>query len=161
MDIKSFLQSKTFKRILWVIGIVAVLLIVFKAGEFVGFRKAAFSYRWGENYYRSFMGPKRGFPMDLGGRDFLMGHGTDGSIIKIASSTLVIQSREGIEKVILLAKNTVVRRFRDTISINDLKVNDNVIVIGSPNDAGQIEARFVRVLPSASSSLPVSVMPRP
>jgi len=140
-------QSKTFRRVLWGIGIAIILLAAFKAGEFVGFRKASFSYRWGENYYRSFTGPRGGFFGELGGRDFMMGHGTSGTIVKVATSTLVVQDRDNAEKVILITKNTVVNRFRDTIPASDLKENDNVVIIGSPNDAGQIEAKLIRVLP--------------
>ncbi len=160
MDLKSFfqsnLQSKMFKRILIGIGVIIVLLLVFKAGEIVGFRKAGFSYQWGENYYRNFAGPRPGFPMDIGGRDFLMGHGIFGSIIEITSSTLVVQDRDGAEKVILLSKDTVIKSFLDTISASDLKVNDNIVVIGSPNDTSQIEAKLIRVVPppSPSGSMP-------
>ncbi len=147
MDPKLFFQSKNFKRILIGIGILIVLLLVFKAGEFVGFRKANFSYRWGENYYRSFAGPRRGFPGDLDGNDFLSGNGTFGSVLKVASGSLAIQSREGAENVILLTNNTSIKRFRETIPVSDLKTGDSIIVIGSPNNAGQIEAELIRVLP--------------
>ena len=49
MDFNKFFQSKPFKIL--AVGILAliVLLLVFKAGEFVGYRKARFSYKWGEN----------------------------------------------------------------------------------------------------------------
>jgi hypothetical protein len=148
MDLKSLPQSKALVYILIVIGAVIILLLVFKGGEVVGFRKAGFSYRWGENYYRNFAGPRPMLPMDRGGRDFLMSHGTSGSIIKITDSTLVVQGRDNAEKAILLGKDTIIKRLRDTISASDLKVGDYVVIIGSPNDAGQIEAKLVRVMPS-------------
>lgn len=156
MGFKSFLQSKNFKKILIAILGIVLLLLAFKAGEFVGFRKANFSYRWGEQYYRSFRGPRRGFPGDFGGNDFLSGHGTFGSVLKVASGSIVIQSREGAEKIILLTKDTAVNRFRETIPASELMAGDAVVVIGSPNNDGQIEAKLIRVLPALREGMPSS-----
>ena len=147
MDIKSFLCSRVFKNCIIGLGLFIVLLLVFKAGELVGFKKAGFSYALGENYYRSFAGPRRGIPMDFEGRDFLMGHGTAGSVIKVSTSTLFIKDRDGTEKVIIMDADAEIRRFREEIAPGDIKINDQVVVIGSPNDAGQIEAKLIRVLP--------------
>lgn len=147
MDQKFLFQSKILKFVLWGIGIAILMLLAFKGGEFVGFRKAEFSYHWGENYYRSFAGPRGESPGDLRGRDFLSAHGILGSIIKIASSTLIIQDRDGTEKTVLLSDETVVRRFRDEISPSELKIDDQIAVIGSPDDTGQIEAKLIRILP--------------
>lgn len=154
IDFNKISQSKIFKKIIICVAGLIVLLIVFMVGTTVGFRKAGFSYRWGENYYRSFSGPRPEFPMNMTGRDFLMGHGASGSIIKIASSTLMVQGRDNAEKVILIDKDTEIMRFREAISINDLKVNDNVVVIGSPNDNGQIEAKLIRVMPTPQDNPP-------
>ena len=147
MDIKQLFQSKVLKFVLWGIGIIIVLLVTFKAGEFIGFNRAEFSYRWGENYYRSVAGPKQGIPEKIRGQDFLMGHGILGSIIKISSSTLTIKDQDGTEKEILISDKTAVRSFRNEISASDLKIDDQVTIIGSPNNAGQIEAKLIRILP--------------
>jgi len=153
MNLKSFFQSKTFKRILWGIGGLIVLLFVFRAGMIVGFKKASFSYQWGENYHRNFAGPRAGFFGDfMGGdfgKDFIDAHGVFGQIIKIDGSTLVIKGANEAEKIILLKDDTAVRRLRETIKPGDLKVDDNIVVIGSPNNAGQIEAKLIRVLPAS------------
>lgn len=148
MNLQSFFKSKIFTRALWGVGIVIVLLAVFMAGEFVGFRKASFSYRWGESYYKNFAGSRGGIFQNMGGRDFLTGHGTFGSIIKITTSTLLVQNRYNAEKIVLVGKDTVIRRLDETVSAVDLREGDRVAVIGSPNDAGQIEAKFIRVFPS-------------
>ncbi len=156
---KQLFQSKIFKIVLWGIGIVIVLLLTFRAGEFIGSNKAEFSYRWGENYYRRFAGPKEGFPGNMMGRDFLMGHGTKGYIIKISSTTLTIKDQDGTEKEILISDKTAVRSFRNEISASDLKIDDQVAIIGSPNNAGQIEARLIRVLPPMPSVEPFQENP--
>src|SRR6266481_1461710 len=137
-----------FERAAWVVGILIVALLIFKAGEFVGFHKAAFSYRWGENYYRSFEGSRRGFFMDLNGRDFLVGHGTSGSIMSVSSSSIIVQEQGNVEKVVLVTNDTLINSGRQTIAAADLKAGSQVIVIGSPNDTGQIKAKLIRVLPS-------------
>ncbi len=154
MDFNKISQSKIFKAIVICIAGLIILLLGFMAGMTVGFRKAGFSYRWGENYYRSFSGPRPEFPMNMAGRDFLMGHGVSGFIIKIASSSLIVQGRDNAEKVILIDKGTEIMRFREEISINNLKINDNVVVIGSPNDNGQIEAKLIRVMPISQGNPP-------
>lgn len=150
IDGKSFVRSKTFKGALWVIGIFVVLSLVFKAGEFVGFRKAGFSYRVGEQYFRGMMGPRMGVIKIRGAapQDFMMGHGTFGRVVSVSSTSLVLQGREGAEQVVLVTSETVINRFRETITVNELKADDNVVIIGSPNDAGQVEARLIRVMPA-------------
>ena len=123
-----------------------MLLVVLGVGMFIGFRKADFSYRWGENYYRNFGGPP-GFFGDLGGRDFMDAHGVSGQIIKIDGQTLTIKGRDNTEKIVVIGNDTLIRRGSDTIKPSDLKVDDNIVVIGQPNNTGQIEAKLIRVMP--------------
>lgn len=157
MDLKNFFQPNNFKKIATVLGVIIALLVVFKVGELVGYKKAEFSYRWGDNYYRNFAGPRSGLNrmMDFRDQNFMAGHGVFGTIIKIESATstptIVIKDQNNDEKIILIAKDAVIRSFRDTITTKDLKVNDRVVIIGSPNDAGQIEAKLIRVIPLNST----------
>ena len=72
MDFNKFFRSKTFKMVLLAIAALVVLLFVFKTGVFVGYRKAEYSYRWGENYHRNFAGPREGFFGDFR-RGFFIG----------------------------------------------------------------------------------------
>jgi hypothetical protein len=48
--------------------------------------------------------------------------------------------------------DTEIRRFKDVIQLNDLKVNEPIVVIGEPNDSGQIIAKFIRMMPFPSST---------
>ncbi len=149
MDLNKYLQSKIFKIALIAIGTTVVLLFVFKVGEFVGYRKANFSYRWGENYHQNFAGPRGGFFGDFkrgfGDRDFINAHGTFGAIIKIDGSTLVIKGKDDVEKTVLISDKTTVSNRRETVKATDLKVDDQVVIIGSPNEQGQIEAKLIRL----------------
>ncbi len=148
MDINNFFQSKTFKWI--IIGVLSliILLFVFKIGMFVGSRKADFSFKWGENYHRNFAGPREGFFSDFIGRDFMDAQGIFRQIIKIDGSELVIKDKDNVEKVVLIKDDTVIKELRNDLKLSDLKVNDNIVVIGDPNDAGQIEAKLIRIMPS-------------
>jgi hypothetical protein len=160
MDFNKFFQSKAFKTTLWVMAGLIASLFIFKAGTIAGFKKASFSYRWGENYHRNFGGPRGGFLGDFGGGDFIGAHGVFGQIMKIDSSagstqaTLVIRGSDGVEKIALIKEDTTIKRFRETVKISGLKVDDYMVAIGEPNDAGEIEAKFIRLLPSPAAKTP-------
>ncbi len=124
---------------------VIVLLLAFKAGEFVGFKKAGFSYQWGENYQRNFGGPRGGMLNDFKGRDFMNAHGNAGSIIKIDGNVLIIKGQNNFEQTVVVSDQTMISRQQDVLKFSDLKVDDRVTIIGSPNRDGQIEAKLIRV----------------
>lgn len=154
MDFNRIFQSKAFKTALWIIAGLIVFLLVFKAGMVVGLKKAQFSYKWGENYHRNFGGPRGGFLGDSYEGDFIDAYGTFGQIIKIDGSTIAVKGRDDVEKLVVVKDDTTVKRLRDTVKLSDLKVNDYIVVIGNPNDAGRIEAKLIRLLPPASSFMP-------
>ncbi len=132
-----------------IIGFVVVALI-FSVGMFVGGTKARFSYRWAESYHKNFGGPQGGFLGDwrklpLSPSDFIEGHGTFGEIIKINDSDFVIKGQGDIEKVIIITEDTVIKKGMATIKKEELKIGNRVVVIGSPNEEGQIEAKLIRL----------------
>ena len=146
MNIKHIFQSKIFTGILYGISIAIVALLIFQAGIMVGHRKAAYSYRFGDNYHRTF-GKSSDFvrgslPGELSG-----GHGAVGKIIKLDPPTIIVEGPDDIEKIITIGEQTIIKRFRDTITTGDLNLEDHIIVIGAPNDAGMIDARLIRVMP--------------
>lgn len=152
MNLDKFFQSKTFKIAFIAVGALAVLFFVFRVGVFVGYRKAGFSYRWGENYHRNFAGPRGGFFGDFrrgfGDKDFINAHGTFGSIIKIDGSSIIIKGKDDVERAVLISDKTTVSSRRETVKTGDLKVDDQIVVIGSPNEQGQIEAKLIRLFRS-------------
>jgi len=147
MDYKNWLQSKTFAHVLTAIGIALGALLIFQAGVFVGYHKAAFSYRWGDNYYRAFGRPHGEFLRGMPRGDFPGAHGVAGRIIKIDPPTFLLEGQDRIEKEILMQADTIIRRGQDTIQPTDLKADDYVVVIGSPNDKAQVAAKFIRLVP--------------
>lgn len=158
-DILKFFRSKVFLIIIIILFGLALLIGAFTIGAFVGYKKAMFSYRWGESYHLNFGGPKGGFFQnfrDLGGRDFIGGHGVFGQIIKIEGQTLVIKGQDNVERIVLVKNNTSIRRLGEDVKLGDLKTDEYIIVIGEPNDSGQIEAKFIRVMPfPPSPSIPM------
>jgi hypothetical protein len=150
------MDEKQHDILKWItVGLLAIVVIVlvFGLGVFVGEKKAKFSYLWAENYHRMFAGPKAGFlgnlkmppfpPFD----EFIEGHGTFGEIIKIEGKNLVVKGRGNVEKVIIVTEKTVIKSGREDIKFSDLKIGDMIVIIGSPNDKGQIEAKLIRVFP--------------
>ena len=152
MDYNTFFQSKLFKRIVVGVGLLIIMLLAFGAGLSVGYRKARFSYAWGENYDRNFGGPQHGIFGFLSEQEsehgFMNAHGTFGSVLSISagSSTLVINGRDNAEKTVRVSSSTAFRARRDAIQFSDIKIGDPVVVIGAPNDQGQIEAKLIRLL---------------
>ncbi|MCX6759233.1 MAG: hypothetical protein NT012_01575 [Candidatus Nealsonbacteria bacterium] len=126
-----------------------IIVLIFSAGMFVGGMKARFSYRWAESYHKNFAGPRGGFFGDWQALpspgDFIESHGTFGEIIKINDSDFVIKGQSDVEKVILITEGTIIQKGRDAIKKEELKVGDQIVIIGSPNEEGQIEAKLIRV----------------
>ncbi|MDR3519737.1 MAG: hypothetical protein P4L63_02535 [Candidatus Pacebacteria bacterium] len=157
-DLVRVFESKTALKVLCGIGIMLVALLIFYAGVNVGFHKASFGRAWGENYERNFgFGPDH--PL-LGTDNFPNANGAIGKIIKIELPTIIVQDKDNTEKVVLLGNDTKIEKAMTSIQQSDLSVNDFVVVIGSPNDQGQIEAKFIRVMP-LGMPVPPTQMPAP
>ncbi len=127
----------------------AVVVLIFGAGMVVGGMKAKFSYRWAESYHKNFAGPQGGFfgdwrKMPSMPGDFIEGHGAFGEIIELKDNGFVIKGRGDIEKIVITTDDTVIKKEMETVK-DSLEVGDNVVIIGSPNEEGQIEAKLIRV----------------
>lgn len=151
-------ESKVLVGILYGIGIIIILIIVFSAGVSVGFHKASFGRAWGDNYERNFgmmenMGMVQNGPGFLGD-NFPNAHGAVGKIIKIELPTIIVQDKDNTEKVILIKDDTKIQKAKEDLKDTDLKIDDFVVIIGSPDDKGQIEAKFIRVMPAGLPNIP-------
>ncbi len=153
MNILKGISPQAWRSVLWTLAVGIVLLGVFQMGVFVGYHRASFSYRWGENYHRMFGGPRmfgdarRGFFREFDQRDYTDAHGIFGTLLKIEGNTLIMKDKDDTEKTIVFTTSTVVRAGRDTIQPSALSINQNIVVIGTPNDKGQVEAKLIRVFP--------------
>jgi hypothetical protein len=149
---KDIFESKLFRGIILGIAGLIILVFVFGLGVFVGMKRADFSFRWADEYHRNFGGPKGGFFGDFMGmnNEFANANGSFGQIINIDTSTntLTIKDVSNVEKNILVNDKTAIIYQRKNIKLPDLKINDSVVVIGEPNNSGQIQAELIRVMPS-------------
>ena len=152
-NIKKNNEKSEYDGLKWAVIIIAGFVIVVSAfglGVFVGGLKAKFSYQWAENYEKNFAGPPKGFFNDFKRfpfppPDFMEGHGIIGEIISVKDKSVAIKGKDGVEKVIVLNDDTVIRNKGAAVKKEDLKTGDYIVVIGAPNDEGQIEAKLIRI----------------
>jgi len=147
--IKKKINDDVLKKIIIGLSVFVVALLIFSAGMFVGGARARFSYQWAENYHKNFAGPKEGFLGDWQKRpptpeNFIEGHGVFGEIIELKEDGFVVNGRDNMEKIVISNKNTVIKKGSEN-SEEALKVGDRVVIIGSPNKTGQIEAKLIRI----------------
>jgi hypothetical protein len=147
---EDIFQSKLFKGIILSIALLIVLSLVFSLGVFVGSKKANYSFQWAEAYHRNFGGPQGGFFGGMMGGDFIDANGVFGQVIKIDTTTsvLTIKGVDNVEKTVLADNRTAILFQRKNIKLSELKINDNVVVIGDPDANGQIKAELIRVMPT-------------
>jgi len=148
---KKFSQSKYLKIAIIAVGAVLVALISFSFGMSVGLHKAKFSYKWGENYERNFVGPPpphsgpRGFFHDFESREFRNAHGIAGTIISVTGNNILVKDRDGKENTVTVTEKTIIKKRREDIKIGDLKRDNQIVVVGSPGDNGMVSADIIRV----------------
>jgi hypothetical protein len=158
-NIKKVLESKVVIIILYGIGIFIAAMLIFSAGITVGFHKASFGRAWGENYERNFgMRPDR---LMFGQDNFPNANGAIGKIIKITLPTIIVQDKDNTEKVILIKDDTKIQKMTSLVKPGDLAIDDFVVIIGSPNDQGQIEAKLIRIMPAGMPVPPPPQAPAP
>ncbi len=144
MDFEKFVKSPYLKKFIFgALGLI-ILALVFMAGMFVGMEKARFSYNWRANYYRNFGAPPP--PPLFSDRGYSNAHGSAGQVIGVDGNTLSVKSAEGNEKIVLITPQTSIKQGYAEITSGQIKVNDDIVFIGSPNNQGQIEAKFIRIL---------------
>lgn len=149
MGIKEVFGSKSFRVTAALIGIFLIALASFAIGMAAGFHKARFSYAWGENYERNFAGPPPRGPLgilpDFRGRDFRNAHGLAGTVILKKENQLIVKDREEKENTVTVGEKTIIKIRRDNATLDDIKENSRVIVIGKPGEDGVIVAELIRV----------------
>jgi len=148
MNIRDIHKSKIVRGILIGIGVAVLILIIFQAGMVAGYHKARFGARFGDNFERNLIGPRGG---GFGGkfitRGMPGGHGAAGEIISISLPQIVVAGPDNLEKTILVGTSTRIREFQDEITSDKLKAGNYIVVLGTPNNDGQINAKLIRLMP--------------
>ncbi|MCL4395768.1 MAG: hypothetical protein M1482_13365, partial [Chloroflexi bacterium] len=132
-------------------------LLIFFAGVRVGEMKAWFSYRWAESYGTNFGGDPEsgGQPRSIQRAvppRFFNGHGVfNGEVISINGNRVLVKDRDGSEKTIVISGNTAIRRGPDELGLGDVHPDQLIIVVGTPDDSGRIDARLIRLFPTSGA----------
>ncbi len=142
---KQLFHSPRYKKIAYVLGVFIVLLLTFQAGMAVGFHRAEFGHRFDENYMDAFGKHPEGGHEGFRDEPF-ESHGAVGRVLSVSLPTIVVEDKN-VEKVVRVSSSTVVRYFRDHIDVSQIKPNDFIVVIGEPNQASEVEAKLIRMLP--------------
>ena len=132
------------------LGSLVAVIIVFQAGEYVGFRKAQFAESFGDNFQRNFIGARHGAATNVFFDDMPGGHGAIGKVVSVSLPTFVVEGPDNIEKIVMIDDDTVFRSFRNAATTTDLSPDQYVVVLGSPEDDGKIDAKLVRIIPPPS-----------
>jgi len=152
MKIEDIHNSKTVRDAIIIIGITIVVLGILRVGIGIGERRARFAGQFGDNFERNFLGPRNGMVGGMGGGYFgkMMpgGHGATGEILSIKLPQMIVAGPDNLEKIVLIGTSTLVRRFQENIQSSELKVGDFVVILGNPNDSGQVEAKLIRIMPN-------------
>lgn len=149
--IKKVLKESKVKKVICILGCVVAVLVVFQAGMFVGFKKAGFSFQTGERYFRQMNGRPDDQFMGMNRGDFGNSHGATGKIIIIKLPSIIVSDKDGIEKTIIISTSTDIKKFKDSVGVEDIMLNDLITVIGNPNDKAEVEAKLIRIMPDPAN----------
>ncbi len=145
----SSIKTSVLVRIL---ALLLILALTFWAGMSVGYRKAEFSSRLGDRYFRMFDRTdtqSRGGMMGVRGPDELVGgHGTTGKVLSVSLPHIIVSDRDGTERTVRITNETILRSARANVASTTVKADDFIVVIGTPDDTGTIEAKLVRIMPA-------------
>jgi hypothetical protein len=137
MNISNIIKSKAFLVTVCVLFGCSILIGAFGVGQLVGYRKAKFSYAWSEQYDQNFGGPRRGIFGAPGEAVFPNPYGVSGTVINIQSGTIIVVGPDRREKSVIV-----------DAQLQQPKIGDHIVIIGEPNEQGQIVAKFIRILPN-------------
>jgi len=113
-------NHKVLKRILFVFGGLLLAALVTNAVMFAAGFKTGFFNRWAEGQYF-------------------------GRIAEINEGGFAMTDESGRKRLVLIKGDTRIRKGRQVVGEEALRAGGYVIVVGSPNDKKQIEARVIRI----------------
>ena len=151
-EIKHIVRSHKFKILIYVVIGILVLLFAFQAGVSIGFEKASFYNKIGENYLHQINKNQNG-PIGIPPGNFESAHGAVGKIIDLKLPLVVIEDQSSIEKTIQISSTTQIRDADGDETVSNLKVDDYVVVFGSPASSTDpiLVAKLIRILPSPTN----------
>lgn len=109
------------------------------------------------NIQRFVAGRDGSAPMAQGG-NFMRG-GVFGSVISVDDKTITVKLADGSSKIVLFSDTTT---YENTVTakLSDVKVGENISVMGSSNSDGSVTATNIQINPQLGRMMP-SPMPTP
>lgn len=152
--LRSLTDSRPFIVILFTLFILLIISVIFEAGVLFGMHEARLSYRWGENYAMNFGGPRGGFmPMMDGLPPAPNGHGAFGQIATTTLPTFIITDPIHPEESIRVGTSTIIKDGANTVTTAALTRGTYVVVLGTPDAEGSIDASLIRIMPAPGMML--------
>ncbi len=133
------------------------LLLIFKAGVFIGMEKAEYTDQLNARNPQAVQGQRFGMMRGLTDRGMMSSSSTIGVISKIDGTTLTVTEKDGTEKTVVVDDKTIIRKDRAEIQVTDVKTTDQVVAFGQPDQNGNIIATLIHVQPSTTTSPPTPV----
>jgi hypothetical protein len=148
----NFLASRKVRLVLWILGSLIILFVVFGLGIAVGYDRAGFAAGFEKNYSHMFYGASPGGMVGLVAPPMPGAiHGVVGTVIDLGTSTISVEDQENNEQSVEVPAGTVIRQGNSNIVIGAIEIGDQLTVIGDPNEQGQVVARFIRIFPASST----------
>ncbi len=152
-----FKELKEKKWLVWILvaaGELTLLLLVFRVGEVIGVNRANFDAAWEQNYSRFFGAPHPdGFLEEFNELPPpVPAFGNTGTVLSVAGGRLVIQDNHLNEKTVTISSSTTIRFGSGTITASQIPDGAQIVIIGAPNQQGEIVARFIRIFPNGAAS---------
>ena len=142
-------HSKIYLTVAIAISAIFLAILIFAGGVAVGLRKARFSYSFGQNYERNFVGMREpGHGDDMfgnAGPGFRNSHGLAGAILSITGNNIVVKDQSGQENTVTISDKTLIKYQGNNLKVDDLKQNEQVVVLGRPSASGTVSADLIRV----------------
>ena len=144
---KNF-QKTSHILTLIIVGVLCfmVIVFVFGVGVFVGQARAEFSFRWAQAYHKNFGGPQMGIFSNFPNRDFTNAHGVFGQVIGLGVNSMIVKGQNGMETMVVISLKTFLVHDSAKITLQDIAIGDNVVIVGSPDNQGRVSAELIRVL---------------
>lgn len=160
MDLTRIHPSKPVRSLVITLAILVAILAIFGFGMVAGYEKARFSGRFGDQYQRMFVDGRGKFSVSSRGPGMMAmpeveslpgGHGAVGEIVNVSLPQIVVAGPDNLERIALIGDDTLIRRFRESASVSDLQAGETVVILGSPDGDGRIQAKLVRILPHSAA----------
>lgn len=157
MNLKETFHSRPISSTILLLAILLIILLIFQAGMFVGYRKASFGLNWRANFYNNPDDPQSVFAPFMHYGNEINPRGIVGEIISVRMPHFIIKGAGPDERIVYIDPNTAIRCPIGSASTSDLVLGQHVVVIGRPGEKGILNATLIRLL-SGEATTSISIL---